>query len=51
MLNVFAGDLSTLPADGMTIVLSPHLGLSQADFDELKMIMAKRHPRVTLRYI
>lgn len=49
MLTVLADDLAALGTDSIAIVLSHYSVMSGDDFDELKTIMAARHPNVSLR--
>ncbi len=50
MLTALADDIAVPNCDRINIVLSPYFGLNQADFDELVVIMAKRHPRISLSH-
>ena len=49
ILTVLADDIAALNAEDITIVLSPHVGMCSEDFNELKTIMAERHPTFRLR--
>jgi hypothetical protein len=51
MLTVLADDLAALDIAVIAIRMAAYSGLSQEDFDELKMIMEMLYPRIRLRMI
>lgn len=48
MLTIFADDIAALNVDAITIRLDTYSGFNSDDFDELKAIMADRHPQIRL---
>jgi hypothetical protein len=49
MLIVLVDDIAALGVDAIAIRHFFHSGFGEADFDELKTIMAERHPKIRLR--
>jgi hypothetical protein len=49
MLTIFADDIAALNVGAITIRLDTYSGFNSDDFDELKAIMADRHPQIRLR--
>lgn len=48
-LNGLADDIASFSVKNITVILCPHHGLAQNEFDELKKIMAVRYAWVILR--
>jgi len=48
MLIVLADDVADLGVDTLAIGHFFYSGFGEADFDELKTIMAERHPKIRL---
>jgi hypothetical protein len=51
ILAVLADDIAAYDVDDITVLINPYSGLSTADFDELKTIMAERNPEIRLQMI
>ena len=49
MLIILAGEIAALSVDAIAIRFDTYSGFSRDDFDELKAIMADRHPQIRLR--
>ncbi len=51
MLIVLVDDFAAPGVDVIAIRIFSYSGLGESDFDEIKTIMAERHPKIRLRLL